>query len=296
MLEDLDIFAMVVEHGSLNKASQALNLSQPALSRKIGKLESQLGILLFDRVGKHLELTRLGRICYDYAVQMRNLEQQMLREINSYQTGGGSVTIGASLTTLQSTLPELITLYTKHYPETDLKAVTGKTHEIVSLVKDRKVDIGIIATVIDHSDLHCDPLFDDHLCLVLPQSHEYARREELSIDDLTGLPLILFSKGTWYRTLTDDMFLKYGIQPDVRMEIDSFEAITRLVSTLNIATLLPQSYIGQGILDNNGLLMRRIEVFERTARTTSIIYGPPASLNESTRQLIEATKNYYSSS
>ncbi|ANE46147.1 LysR family transcriptional regulator [Paenibacillus swuensis] len=293
-MDELLVFATVVEQSSLNKASQLLNLSQPALSRKISKLEDQLGIELFERIGRRLELTRLGRICYDYAVQIRELQQRMQLEIQTYKAAGtGKITIGASLTTLQSTLPELITLFRDHYPETEIKAVTGKTHEIVSLVKEKKVDVGLIAAVINQSDLVCEPLFDDHLCLVLPRTHDYVRRKELSLTDLNGLPLILFSKGTWYRILTDELFLRYRITPDVHMEIDSFEAITRLVSTCHTATLLPQSYVRQDVLTNNGLVMRQIEELEQTARTTSIIYGDYASLNETARQLIAKAREYY---
>lgn len=294
-MEDWHVFATVVEHNSLNKAAQVLDISQPALSKKISKLEEQLGIFLFMRVGRKLELTRLGRIYYEYAVKMRHLNNELLQEITDYKsTGKGSLTIGASLTTLQSTLPELLTLYTEHSPDTEIKAVTGKTHEIVSLVKEKKVDVGLIASVINHPELNCVPLFDDHLCLVLPSQHEYASRTHLHLNDLNQLPMILFSEGSWYRILMNELFHRYAVFPDVRMEIDSFEAIIRLVSTCKVATLLPQSYVRGMILDNNNLIMRQMEELEQTARTTSLIYGDVESLNATAKLLIDKAKHYYS--
>lgn len=76
LFEDLNAFAVIVEQSSLNKASKLLNLSQPALSRKIAKLEEELGVNLFDRRGKRLEITSTGRFVYTFALEQR---QRQLR-------------------------------------------------------------------------------------------------------------------------------------------------------------------------------------------------------------------------
>lgn len=294
MLSNIDVFAKVVEYKSLNKAAQFLNISQPALSRKIGQLEAELGVLLFERKGKKLELTRIGHICYETALEIRRSEEKLLRTIAEYHTPGkSSLKIGASLTTLQSTLPDLIALYMKDHPETDIKALTGKTHEIVSMVKDKQVDFGLVASRIDHSELNCVPLFDDHLCLVLPAGHAWSHRESIEIADLQQLPMIYFSKGTWYRIMMDELFLRYSVSPDVLMEIDSFEAIIRLVSTCNAATLLPKSYLRETLLENSGLLLREVNELRETVRTTSLIFGEPSSLNASTLLWIDKARRYY---
>lgn len=293
MLPNLDAFAAVVEHGSLNRAAQTLNISQPALSRKIGHLEETLGVLLFDRKGKKLELNRLGQLCYEYAVQITELESKLLLEIAEHRASFESITIGASLTTLQSTLPDLIALYTRDFPQTDIKAITGKTHEIVSLVREKKVDLGLVASDIDSPGLTCVPLFHDHLCLVLPSGHKWVEKEAIQITELRELPMILFSKGTWYRILMDELFSRYGVFPDVKMEIDSFEAILRLVSTCNVATLLPRSYIRQTILDNNGLVLRNIPELQETTRTTSLLFVSSSAMSASTRQWVRKAKEHY---
>ena len=78
MLEELLVFTTVVEQSSLNKASKLLNLSQPALSRKIVKLEEEWGVSLFHRKGKRLELTRVGQEAYMYALEQRQRHQNFL--------------------------------------------------------------------------------------------------------------------------------------------------------------------------------------------------------------------------
>jgi DNA-binding transcriptional LysR family regulator len=293
----MDVFAKVVEHESLLRASKILNISQPALSRKIMKLEQELGIPLFDRKGKRLELTKAGQIYYEHVLELHNLERNLLLELQNYRGDkkNQTIKIGASLTTLQATLPDLITWFLKDHPATDIKALTGKTHEVVTMVKDRKVDVGLVASIVTVSGICCDPLFDDHLVLVLPQSHPFHQRVPLSIHDLHHLPMILFSKGTWYRILMDELFQKYAVFPEVHMEIDSFEAIIRLVSTCQIATLLPKSYLRTDLLFNNDLVLRNIYELEQTKRTTSLIYSENAFNQPLLAAFIQKTKQLFSS-
>lgn len=87
MFDDLDVFAAVVEHSSLNRASRQLNLSQPALSRKISKLEERLGVALFNRYGKRLELTEVGRLTYSYALEQRQQRSKFLEALSKFKEG-----------------------------------------------------------------------------------------------------------------------------------------------------------------------------------------------------------------
>lgn len=294
-MEIFDIFAVVVEQQSLNKASQLLNLSQPALSRKIMRLEEELGVSLFTRKGKRLELTRAGHICYEHALELKRLEHKLEQSLAAYKSNNppAAMTVGASLTTLQSTLPDLIALYTREHPNTDIKAVTGKTHEIVPLVKEKKVDIGLVASRIEHPGLTCLPLFDDHLCLIVPIEHPLAGKANPGVGELDGLPMILFSRGTWYRILMDELFHRHAIHPDVKMEIDSFEAIIRLLSICQAATLLPESYLRHPLIEYNGLKVVRMPALEGTTRTTSLLYVEEADRQPAIRRFIDLAEAYY---
>ncbi|GIQ68470.1 LysR family transcriptional regulator [Xylanibacillus composti] len=287
MNEALHVFCTVVEQKSLNQAARLLNLSQPALSRKIRQLEDSLETALFERKGKRLVLTEAGRVAYGYAQDMLRLERKFRDELlRLHPAPKRKLTIGASLTTLQATLPDLIAALSERFPDTDLKAVTGKTHEIVEMVCEHKVDFGLVASLIERKDTVCIPLFDDHLCLVLPALHPLAGRDSLSIQDLKDLPMILFSRGTWYRVLMDDLFLRYGIHPEIKMEIDSFEAIVRLVSTTRTATLLPQSYLRESTLSDNELVVVPVPELLQTVRTTSLIYSKSAGMQDTVSPIV----------
>ncbi|MCI3919975.1 LysR family transcriptional regulator [Paenibacillus sp. TRM 82003] len=291
MYDLMQALAAVVEHTSVNKASQVLNISQPALSRKISLLEEELGVKLFERRGKRLELTRVGQISYEFAIEMRQLQGRFLKTLNEYNSANrGRLTIGASLTTLQSTLPDLIAAFTRHAPDVDIHALTGKTHEIVMLVKEKKCDIGLVASSVDAPDTTCLPLFDDHLALVLPEFHPLGGKTDIRLRDLEQLPMILFSQGTWYRVMTDELLALHRVVPDVKMEIDSFEAIVRLVETCNLATLLPQSYLRSSLLKDNAVVVKHIPEITHVTRTTSLLYPSHGPIAPAASQLIELAK------
>lgn len=291
MLNRMRLIAAVVEHKSVNKAAQALNISQPALSRHIAALEKELNVKLFHRRGKRLELTRAGQMAYEFAKDLNRLEQRFLNRLEEFTTANrGKLTIGASLTTLQSTLPELIAAFTKEVPDVDIQTVTGKTHEIVSLVKEKKCDIGLVASAVNTPDTVCVPLFDDHLALVLPERHPLSAKEKIRLHDLERLPMILFSKGSWYRDMTDELFSRSGVQPDVRMEIDSFEVTVRLMAACNLAALLPQSYLRSGILEDNACIVKQVPEIAHITRTTCLLYAKNDALSPAANQLISLAK------
>ncbi|ETT32558.1 LysR family transcriptional regulator [Paenibacillus sp. FSL R7-0204] len=294
MYDDLDAFAAVVEHSSLNRASRQLNLSQPALSRKISKLEERLGVALFNRFGKRLELTEVGRLTYTYALEQRQQRSKFLEALSKFKEGEPQlVTLGASLTTLQTTLPPLVKAYTEKYPAAELKLITGKTHEMVTAVSEGKCDVAIIASQVQEPGLRCIPLFEDQLRLVVSEQHPLTLTPRLTMEHLSRLPMILFSKGTWYRRTTDDLFQRCGVDPDVRMEIDSFEAIVRLLPTIKAAALLPNSYLRPELLNGGGLVSLHIKELEQTQRTTCLIYQSSGGLSTAARCLVQVTEDVF---
>jgi len=294
MNDEYVIFKGIVEHSSMNKAAQFLNLSQPALSRKIAKLEEEIGAHLFRRVGKRLELTRIGQLTYEYAIAAEKLHLQFLQTVAEFkETGRSQLTIGASLTTLQSTLPDLIALLRETHPEIDIKAVTGKTHEVVSYVKEHKVDLAVIASKLDDPYVHCTPLFDDHLILAMPRTLMQDEQRYIQLQDLNNMPMILFTKGTWYRLLTDELFEAYQLTPEICMEIDSFEAILRLLHTFRAGALLPKSYLRPQLILDNDLVTCHIPQLDATKRTTSLIHADPSTLDAAVRDCINGIATYY---
>jgi DNA-binding transcriptional LysR family regulator len=277
MIEDLHIFTVIVEQSSLNKAAGVLNLSQSALSRKVTRLEEDLGVQLFHRLGKRLELTRVGRLTYEYACTVTARHAEFLSMIAEYRLGTQQqLIIGASLTTLQSIFPHILARLTELNAALDIRAITGKTHEIIALVRAKKADIGIISASLADPDITSVPLLEDHLVLVTPRKMNV----NAQLEQLNTIPMVLFSEGSWSRDLTDAVFKKHQLHPDIKMEIDSFEAILRLLPTYQAAALLPASYLRPEVLMENGLTYVTIdELTEDTRRTISLIHPNNESLH-----------------
>lgn len=291
MIFPMKLLVALVEQQSLNKAATILNVTQPALSRQLQNMEEKWNVTLFHRKGKRLELTRAGQVAYEYAKRFIDLESQFQNSMESFRknTSSGKITIGASLTTLQATLPHLISLYMQAFPNADFQVITGKTHEVVDWVEQKRVDLGVLASVTSQPSLTCIPLFQDHLSLIVPSKNKTGftfEEEEAGIHQLNALPMVLFSKGTWYRTMLDHVFMQNGIYPDVKMEIDSFEAIVRMVDTGVVCSLLPHSYVRQISGYSAGLQVIDLPELSSATRTTSIIYPANERLSSSAESFI----------
>lgn len=295
MLNEMRLIAAIIENESLNQAAEVLQVSQPALSRQLRKMEEEWRVTLFHRQGKRLVLTRMGQITYEYAQKFLQMEQEFLQTIGSFRSiaEGHRLKIGASLTTLQSTLPNLLTHFVERSPSVEVQVQTGKTHEIALLSEQRRIDLGIIASHIEHSSLICQPLFEDHLCLIAPeQKQKDWVREKITLNALNNLPMVLFSKDTLYRVLLDKIFNQHGIYPDVRMEIDSFEAIARLVATGAVYSLLPKSYLREG-MTSVGYSVWEIDELSKAKRITSLIYPAKEKLSYAVQSFIETATSLY---
>lgn len=140
-LRQLEVFSEVLKNGSTTQASQVLALSQSAVSAALADLERQLGVQLFDRVGKRLVINEHGRLLYPRVVAL--LEQaldieQLFREDN------GALRLSASSTIGNYMLPGMIARYRRDYPTLPLELNVGNSQEVIAAVADFRVDIGLI--------------------------------------------------------------------------------------------------------------------------------------------------------
>jgi DNA-binding transcriptional LysR family regulator len=179
------------------------------------------------------------------------------------------------------------------YPAAELKLITGKTHEIVSAVSEGKSDVGIIASSVQEPGLRCIPLFEDQLRLVVSEHHPLTLSPQAH--NGASLPAADDSvlQGHLVPPTTDDLFQRCGVDPDVRMEIDSFEAIVRLLPTIKAAALLPKSYLRPELLNGGGLVSLHIKELEQTQRTTCLIYQGSGGLSTAARCLVQVTEEVF---
>ncbi|HGE7260452.1 TPA: LysR family transcriptional regulator, partial [Serratia marcescens] len=159
-LRQLEVFTEVLKSGSTTQASVVLALSQSAVSAALADLEGQLGVQLFDRVGKRLVINEHGRLLYPKALAL--LEQA--GEIEQlFRHDGGALRIAASSTIGNYMLPEMIARYRRDFPATPLELNVGNSQDVIVAVADFRVDLGLIEGPCHMPELVTQPWLEDEL-------------------------------------------------------------------------------------------------------------------------------------
>lgn len=224
-LRQLEVFAEVLKSGSTTQASQMLALSQSAVSAALTDLEGQLGVQLFDRVGKRLVVNEHGRLLYPRALAL--LEQateieQLFREDN------GAIRVYASSTIGNYLLPEMIGRYRRDFPDLPIELSVGNSQDAINAVADFRVDIGFIEGPCHSADIVAEPWLEDEL-VVFAAPDSPLLEGEVTLARLSAQPWILREKGSGTREIVDYLLLSHLPQFRLGMELGNSEAIKHAV-------------------------------------------------------------------
>ena len=267
----LTSFLRVAERGNVTVAAAELYLSQPAITQHIKSLEREMGVALFERTGRGMRLTATGAVLRDYAERSLALLEDAARRIDDIRNGTtGKLAIGAGVTTSIFHLPAWLRDFRREFPEVDITVATGKSREILDLVKSRKIEVGIVTSPIHDSSLTIMPIREEEIILVRGAGNTPAI-PEIAIDDLSRVPLILFAPNTGFRTYLDSSLALAGITANIKMESDSVEAIKGFVSVGLGASFLPTSAVEAECADGS-LVRLRVSGMPPLIRRTSAVY------------------------
>ena len=220
-LRQFHAFVTVARLGSFTRAARLLNLSQPALTVQIRQLEETVGVRLFDRSTRMVELTPIGR-------ELAPRLERVLHEIDAVMVSTrdlashikGTVTIGALPSLSSKLIPSTIAEFQKQYPGIVVKLRDVLANLIVRLVKEEVVDFGIGTLRMPDPDIQFTPLLTDRLGVIFPAGHPVEHRRILTLKYLTAFPLILMDAETSVRDLVDHAFESIG-----EVAVPAFEAV-----------------------------------------------------------------------
>ncbi|HKM96419.1 MAG TPA: DNA-binding transcriptional regulator YeiE [Buttiauxella sp.] len=224
-LRQLEVFAEVLKSGSTTQASQMLSLSQSAVSAALSDLEGQLGVQLFDRVGKRLVVNEHGRLLYPRVVGL--LEQAAEIE-QLFKEDNGAIRVFASSTIGNYILPEMIAHYRRDFPALPLEMSVGNSQDVINAVADFRVDIGLIEGPSHMTDLVTEPWLEDELVVFAPPSAPFLQ-QPITLEILAQQPWILREKGSGTREIVDYLLLSHLPQIQLCMELGNSEAIKHAV-------------------------------------------------------------------
>ncbi|REA64468.1 LysR family transcriptional regulator [Dyadobacter luteus] len=187
----------VAQKLSFTKASQELNISQPAVTKHVREMEYQLQCRLFVRKGNAIARTSQGDIFLSYAEKIIRLSKQMESEIGLVSHSGlGNISIGASTTVAQTIIPRLLALFKKRYPKIELTFVQANTDVVSSYILDQSIDIAIVEGVGHIQQINYSPYVKDEMVLVTRAGGKYAKLAEVSKKQLCQIPLVLREAGS----------------------------------------------------------------------------------------------------
>lgn len=224
-LRQLDVFAEVLKSGSTTQASQMLALSQSAVSAALTDLENQLGVKLFDRVGKRLVVNEHGRLLYPRVVALLD---QALEIEQLFHEDKGAIRVYASSTIGNYILPAVIARYRKSWPDLPLEMKVGNSQDVINAVADFRVDVGLIEGPCHSAEIIAEPWLEDELVVFAAPDSPLAH-QPVTLAALAAAPWILREKGSGTREIVDYLLLAHLPQFHLEMELGNSEAIKHAV-------------------------------------------------------------------
>lgn len=248
----LRYFLAVADALHFTKAAEGLPVSQPALSAQIKQLEQEVGVPLFDRVGRSVQLTRAGSIFREHA--RRALREMELAQVAIAEEEGlqrGALAVGVVQTVNAYLVPDIVGRFSTLHPQVSLKLDELSGPEIEAGVKSGLLELGIGFVPAGSDRIESQPLFEEDFVLIASPRHHFATRRHLRLASLADEPLVLLSDIFCTRRLLNASFEQAGIVPKVAVEMNSIEGILATVKTSKLATVLPR--LSLGLEGNDGL-------------------------------------------
>lgn len=260
-LEQLRIFIAVAEKQHVTRAASELNLTQSATSAAIAALERRYGIKLFDRVGRGIVLTQIGRDFLNEAravVARAKAATQVLDDLAGLKRG--SLSLAASQTVANYWLPPRIAAFRRTYPGIDLHVRIANTEQVAHDVIQGNADLGFVEGEVDEPALAIRRMEGDSLAVVVGASHRWVGRTRITPQLLTETPWILREPGSGTRSLFESALKEFRVKLadlDIRLELPSNEAVRVAVESGDCATAISDLVVAQSLAAGT---LHRVEI------------------------------------
>jgi DNA-binding transcriptional LysR family regulator len=239
-IDQVETFLAVATFGGFHRAAEALRISQPAVSARIKALEESLGVSLFARSRGGLTLSEAGRTLRPYADQLLRTAALARQAVHEQQPGsGGPLQIAAALSISVYFLPDVLKHFQRAHPNVTVTIRSGHSKEVLEMVLGEEAEIGL-ARSLHHPEVETISLRDDPLILVGHPKHPRIARRKLRLEEVESLPIISYDRGSSDWTLTNGLFRRAGLLPNVVLEVETIEACKQMVLRKLGLAFLPQ--------------------------------------------------------
>ena len=234
-------FVAIAETGSVHAAARMLGVSQPAMTRRIQRLEAELGLRLFMRSGRGLRLSESGvRLLPETREHLTGLESAFHRAKREAQYKQPTVTIACIPSLSTTLLPEVLPRYLLRRPHARVRVLDVAAAEIDRHVVEGTADFAINTVAMNLPALHQEVLGDDPVVLVLAKAHPLSNRSQLRWSEIADEPLIAIGELSANRKLLDNARSQIGIAPLWKHEVQRIATAIRLAAAGVAATVVPR--------------------------------------------------------
>jgi len=194
-IHQLEYFVAIVETGGFSRAAERCNVAQPSLSQQIMKLEKEIGHPLFDRLGRKVALTDVGRQLLPRANAILQELQNIKVEIqNEIQEGQGFLTVGFIPTIAPFVLPRVIRRFSQEFPNATLEVHEGLTDELIQKIIEAELDVGITSLPINNKLILTEELLTEPLLVASTPKYDIISQAVIQVKELDDFPFIALSE------------------------------------------------------------------------------------------------------
>ena len=245
-LNHLQAFVATAEQQSFRAAATELGLSQPAVTARIQQLEARLGLPLFHRTTRSVELTAEGERLLATARRLVGDFRGMLEEMRQDATlQRGRVTVAAPPSVTATVLPRAMAAFHRDFPGIEIILRDVPSDQAIELLGQGAADLAILSDLPPGCELVFEPLFEDEVLAVLPKRHALARRAPVPLAALGALPLLVPPRGPTLRAAIERVFAAAGIPFRPAHEALSPSTLVGLVEAGCGVAFVPRLYVGR---------------------------------------------------
>jgi LysR family hydrogen peroxide-inducible transcriptional activator len=273
-LRDIKYILAVAETRHFGKAAERCFVSQPTLSGQIKKLEDQLGVVIFERTNRSVEVTPIGEEILAHArllVEQADAIEQVAR---AHQDPlAGPLRVGAIPTLSPYLMPLVLVPLKRRCPQLKLVLFEETTDALLRRLDQHELDAALLATPTSNPDLTSIPLFDEPFWLAHPRGHTLYEKDDITQDDLESIDLLLLSEGHCLSHQVMEVCKladrpRTGEMADLRAA--SLETLLQLVGAGFGCTLVPALAIRGGWMTDSGIIARRLDLPDAQRRISLV--------------------------
>jgi DNA-binding transcriptional LysR family regulator len=262
-LMQLEMFVAAAELRSIQRASERVFRTQPAVSMAIRKLEEEVGSPLFDRSNRgNYQLTAAGEVLFAHAKRLLALRDESLTAVRELQSlEAGRVRIGANESAGNYLLPRLIQVFHKKYPKVRVDVTRQNSRQLIHDLRDNMVDLALISFAPDEKDIEVTPLMKDELVLIASPDHAFAKKNKVAVRDLGGEAFVAHTVTSQSRQKVVEAFRSTDTPLRIVMEVAMIETIKKLVAMKLGIAFVPEMSV-QDEIQRGELARVRVEGFQ----------------------------------